>query len=99
MRERTRHAMTKLVNKFSEAAKMVTSNRNQLRDNVYCAYIDHLSDIDMDDLPEDIQIIYESVGMRLTSTVPPGDIGRDEADYIAKDILYMADVLKAQQQV
>ena len=27
------------------------------------------------------------------------DIGNDDADFIAKDILYMADVLKTQQQM
>ncbi len=91
--------MTDLLNKFSEAAKMVSSNKNHLRECVYCAYVDHLSGINLDDLPEDIQIIYESVEMRLTSTVPPGDIGNDDADYLAKDILFMADVLKAQHQM
>jgi len=49
----------------------------------------------MDDLPEDIQIIYEAVTDRLTSVEPPGDIGIDEAGYLAKDILHMADVIKA----
>ena len=91
--------MTDLLHKFSEAAKVVTSNKNHLRDSVYCAYINHLSDINLEDLPADIQIIYESVGMRLTSTVPPGQIGHDEADYLARDILYMADVVKEQHQI
>ena len=69
-----------------------------MRECVYCAYVDHLSDINTEDLPEDIQIIYESVDMRINSTVPPGDIANDEAGYLAKDILYMADVLKARYQ-
>lgn len=86
--------MTDLLKKFSEAAKMVSSNRNHLRENVYCAYLDHLCNIKLDELPEEIQIIYESVELRLISTVPPGDIGKDDADYLAKDILYMADVVK-----
>ena len=89
--------MTDLINKFSKAAKMVSSNKNHMRECVYCAYVDHLSDINLDDLPEDIQIIYESVEMRLISKVPPGDIGNDEADFLAKDILYMADVVKQYQ--
>ena len=50
--------MTDVLDKFSEAAKMVSSNKNRLRESVYCAYVDHLSGIDLDDLPEDIQIIY-----------------------------------------
>ena len=86
--------MTDLLKRFSDAAKMVTSNRNHLRENVYCAYVDYLRGIELEELPEDIQIIYESVELRLISTVPPGDIGKDDADYLAKDILYMADVVK-----
>ena len=99
MLERTGEAMADLLTKFTEAAKIVSSNKNQLRECVYCAYVDHLSGIDLDDLPEDIQIIYESVEMRLTSKEPAGDIGNDEADYLAKDILYMADVVKAQHRM
>ena len=91
--------MTDLLKRFSEAAKIVSSNRNHLRENVCCAYFDHLRDIKLDDLPEDIQIIYESVELRLISTVPPGDIGNDDADYLAKDILYMANVVKERHQM
>ena len=42
-----------------------------------------------------MQIIYESVADRLTSAEPPWDIGTDEARYIAKYILYMADAVQA----
>ena len=88
--------MDDLLKKFSEAAKIISSEKNPMRESVYCAYVDHLSDIKTDDLPEDIQIIYESVAMRINSTIPPGDVGDNEAAYLAKDILYMADVLKEQ---
>ena len=90
--------MDDLLKKFSEAAKIISTNKNPLPESVYCAYVGHLSDIDTNDLPEDIQVIYESVEMRINSTKPPGDVGDKEADYLAKDILYMADVLKAQYQ-
>jgi hypothetical protein len=53
-----------------------------------------LSDIKVDDLPEEIQVFYESVKMRLTSTIPPEGIGDDEANWIAEDILYMADMIR-----
>ena len=88
--------MDNLLKKFSEAAKVISTDKNPMRESVYCAYIDHLSDINTEDLPEDLQIIYESIEMRINSTVPPGDFGDNEAGYLAKDILYMADVLKAQ---
>jgi len=85
--------MSDLLKKFSEAAKTVSSKNNPMRECVYGAYRDHLSNIDMDDLPEGIQIIYEAVTDRLT-----GDIGEDEAGFLAKDILHMADVIKANKQ-
>lgn len=86
--------MTDLHKKFSEAAKMISSDENSIPKLVYCAYLDHLSDIDTDDLPEEIKIFYESVKIRLTSVVPPGDIDKKEAVHLAKDILYMAEVVR-----
>jgi hypothetical protein len=88
--------MADLLNKFSKALNVLSSNKKNIREGVYYAYLDHLSDINLDDLPEEVQIIYESVADRLTSAEPPGDIGNDEASYLAKDILYMADVLNSQ---
>ena len=79
--------------KFSEAVKMISFNTNFIQKFVYCAYVDHLSDINSDDLPEEIQIFYESVKIRLTAVVPAGNIGNHEAFHVAKDILFMADVL------
>ena len=88
--------MDNLLKKFSEAAKIISTNKNPMRESVYGAFVDHLSDINPKDLPEDMQIIYESVEMRLNSTAPPGDVDEEEAGYLAKDILYIADVLKEQ---
>ena len=90
--------MDDLRKKFSEAAKIISSRKNPMPKSVYCAYVDHLSDINTEDLPQDIQIIYESVDMRINSAVSPGDIPNVEAGYLAKDILYMAEVLKTQHQ-
>jgi len=85
--------MTDLLKKFSAAAETVKSNNTPVRVCVYGAYREHLKDINPDDLPDNIQIIYESVKDRLTSARPKGDIGEDEAGNLAKDILYMADVV------
>ena len=87
--------MTDLLKKFSAAAQTLKSNTHPVRTCVYGAYREHLKDINPDDLPENIQIIYESVKDRLTSVKPSGDIGEDEAGNLAKDILYMADVVKS----
>ena len=86
--------MSDLLKKFSEAAEKVSSEKKGIRECVYGAYVDHLSDINTDDLPWEIQIFYESVKTRLTSTVLPGKISDDEAGWIADDILYMADVIR-----
>jgi hypothetical protein len=50
------------------------------------AYVDHLSDISTDNLPEEIQIFYDSVKLRVTAVEPSGHIGNDEVSYIANDI-------------
>jgi len=89
--------MTDLLKRFSKAAKAVSSNNNPIRQLIYSAYNDHLSDINTDDLPEEIQPIYGAFTDRLSSTEPPGDIGNDEASHLAKDILYMTDVLRDQR--
>ncbi len=86
--------MPDLLKKFEKAAKEISSEKKDIRECVYCAYVDHLSDIDTDDLPREIRIFYESVKMRLTSTIPPGKISDDETNRIAEDILDMADVIR-----
>ena len=87
--------MSDLLKRFSEAAKTVSSKNNPMRVNVYGAYYYHLRDINPDDLPENVQIIYESVIDRIRSARPIGDLGEDECSHLAADILYMANVVKA----
>lgn len=86
--------MADLYKKFSEAVKMISFAEKPIQECVNCAFVDHLSHINTADLPEELQIFYESVKIRLTSVVPPGAIGSEEAIYLAKDIAYMADVLE-----
>jgi hypothetical protein len=87
--------MTDLPNKFSEAAKAVSSCKTPMWECVKQAYVDHLSDISTDDLPEEIQIFYDSVKLRVTSVEPSGHIGNDEISYIANDIMYLASVISS----
>lgn len=89
--------MTDLLKRFSKAAKAVSFTDKPVRQLIYNAYNDHLSDINTDDLPEEIQPIYSALADRLLSAEPPGDIGNDEASHLAKDILYMAEVLRYQK--
>lgn len=85
--------MADLHKKFSDAAKMISFDETLIQKCVYGAYIDHLSDINTSDLPEEIQIFYESVKVRLTAVFPPGEIGSREATHVGRDILYMAKFL------
>ena len=87
--------MTDPLKKFSKAVETIVSNKKPIRKCIYNVYRNHLSDINSEDLPEDIQPIFDALIDRLTSADPPGDIGVDEAGYLAKDILYIADALKA----
>ena len=89
--------MTDLLNKFSEAAKAVSSSKTHVWECVKRAFADHLNDISTDSLPEEIQIFYDSVKLRVTSVEVLGHIDNDEASYIANDIMYMADVIRSHQ--
>ena len=79
--------MTELLNKFSEAAKAVSSSKTLMWECVKQACVDHLIDICRDDLTEEIQIFYDSVKLRVTSVEPPGHIGNDEAIHIVNEIM------------
>jgi len=87
--------MTDLLNKFSKAAKAVSSSQFQTWECVKKAYVDHLSDISTDSLPEEIQIFFDSVKLRVVSVEAVGCIDNNEASYIANDIRYMANVISS----
>ena len=87
--------MTDLMKKFSEAAKAVSFSKTAMWECVKQAYVDHLSDINTDDLPEEIQIFFDSVKLRVISVEASGHISNDEARYIANDIIYLADVISS----
>ena len=87
--------MIDLRNKFSEAAKAVSSSKNPMWECVRNAFSDHLRDIRREDLPEQLQIFFDSVRLRVSTGEALGQINNYEAGYIAKDILYMADVINS----
>ena len=87
--------MTDLLNKFSEAAKAVSYSKNPMWECVKQAFADHLSGISTDSLPDELQIFFDSVKLRVTSVEPLGHIDNDEASYIAQDILYLADMMSS----
>ena len=90
--------MADLLKKFTEAAKAVSSNNPTNWESVKCAYIDHLSEISTESLPEKLQIFFESVKLRFSTADVIGNIKDDEASYIAQDIEYMADMLHSESK-
>ena len=82
--------MTDLLYKFSEAAKAITTSKNSMWECVRQAFVGHLSQISKDSLPEELQIFYDSVRLRIIAGETLGHISNEEASYIAEDILYMA---------
>jgi hypothetical protein len=87
--------MTDLLNKFSEAAKAVSSCETNIWEGVNRAFADHLSDISTDSLPEEIKIFYDSVKLRVKSAEVFGYTDNNEAIFIANDIIYMANVISS----
>ena len=87
--------MTDLLNKFSEAAKTVSSRKTDVWEGVKRAFADHLNDISTDSLPEEIKIFYDSVKLRVKSAEVFGYIDNNEAIFIANDIIYMANVISS----
>ena len=91
--------MSDNFDRFAEAVRVLSSNDKPIRELVYGAYIDHLQDIDLSELPPKIRIIYESVRLRLTSVLPAGNFENDEAGFLADDILYIAGVIQSQKEL
>ncbi len=91
--------MTNLAQRLSDAARIITTKNIPVRDSIYVAFFTHLNDIDPNDMPRKFQFIYDSVKLRLTASIPHGNISNDEANHIAADILFLADVLDKNQRV
>ena len=87
--------MTDLFNKFSDAVNTIKSSKSSVWECVRQAFVDHLSAISKDSLPDELQIFYDSVRLRIISGETLGQINNEEASYIAEDILYMADVINS----
>ena len=89
--------MSDLLNEFTEAAKAVSSSKTHVWECVKKAYVDHLCNINTDSLPEEIQLFYDSVKLRIASADVFSHVDNDEAIHIANDIRYMADVIRSHQ--
>jgi hypothetical protein len=89
----------KVLQKFSAAVKILSSQNQPMWECVYSAYINHLNGIQADELPRKLQLLYDSVKLRLIGVIPDGNISNDEAGYIAADILYLADQLQSRLSI
>ena len=87
--------MTDLTKQFVAAADIILSEIVPNQECVISAYDDHLSGIDPGNLPKSIQAIFQAMAAKLEQVSEPADIGIDEADHLATDILYMANVIRS----
>jgi len=87
--------MNKILKKFSLAVEDISSDTKSMQELVYDAYHEHLSDIDPDELPEEIKPVFEAVSEKLVSGEPIKDFGNDEAAHFSEDIRYMYDVIRS----
>ena len=87
--------MTDIIQKFYRAIEEFSADTPPSSARVYGAFRHHLSDIIVKDLPDDIHVIFEAVTDKLNSLDPAVDLGDDEAAHIARDIEYMADIVKS----
>ena len=87
--------LTDLTKQFVAAADLILSEIVPNQECVISAYGDHLSDIDPGHLPKSIQPIFQALVAKLEQVSEPADIGIDEADHLATDILYMANVIRS----
>ena len=87
--------MADIIQKFSKAIDELSADTPPSRARVYGAFNHHLSDIIVKDLPVDIHVVFEAVTDKLNSLDPAVDLGDDEAAHIARDIEYMAGIVKS----
>ena len=66
-----------------------------MQELVYRPYLEHLSDFDPDELPEEIKPVFEAVSEKLASGEPIKDFGSDEAAYFSEDIRYLLEVIRS----
>ena len=86
--------MNAILQKFSEASKLVSFSQKQMGERVYDAYINYLEDVKSDELPSKLRITFDSVRLRLISTIPHEFIDNCEAAHVAEDIHYMAGFMR-----
>lgn len=91
--------------KFTLALNGMAMSPETLQNRIADAYLYHLMHVKVEELPDDICYRFENVKEKLTSVDPVGNEGRvkasvaqmstDEAIEMAREIIYMADVVKS----
>jgi len=95
--ERLSEMMSQIHRRFSRAVEQIHERFNTLSQRVYGAYHDHLTGIDPNELPENLQVIFEAVKERLEAPSARNGIGNDEAGHLARDIKYLAKALESRK--
>ena len=87
---------------FSLAVDSMAGSPESLQQRIANAYIYHLIKLKVEDLPEELMYRFEALDKRLTNRgniqESIKDMGKDEAIDLAREILFMADVIKSRHR-
>jgi hypothetical protein len=83
---------------FSEAIDSMVFSEKPLPERVLDAYTHHISRIDANRIPENVQYLYHSFQRCMEPKLKNRDFGDPEARQIAKVILFIAEEIKKSQQ-
>jgi hypothetical protein len=83
---------------FSEAIDSMVFSEKPMHERVLDAYTQHISRIDADSIPENVQYLYHSFQRCMEPKLKNREFGNPEARQIAKVILFIAEEIKKNQQ-
>jgi len=83
---------------FSEAVDSMVFSEKPMPERVLDAYTQHISRIDSNCIPENVQYLYHSFQRCMEPKLKNREFGDSEARQIAKVILFIAEELKKNQQ-
>ena len=83
---------------FSEAIDSMVFSERPMQERVMDAYTQHISRIDANRIPENVQYLYHSFQRCMEPKLKNREFGDPEARQIAKVILFIAEEIKKNQQ-
>ena len=79
---------------FSEAIDLMVTSEKSMRERVLEAYAEHISHINVADLPLDVQYLFQSFKRCMEPRLITRDFSIPEARQMAKVVLFLAEEIK-----